>query len=463
MSESRLLGVWKRVFGLAWPVMAEQTFRTLMRTTDILVTATISPVAVAAIGLADLYARFPLWIGLGTGGGAIALASQDTGSGADANRDQAISIALLLGALLGVPFVAFGLLFGRAAIALLGAPAEVATLGGVYLAVIFLTAPARHVALIAARSLQGTGDTKTPMYVNVVANLCNIAGSVVLGLGLFGTQGARLFGVEITGVVGVGIATSAANLLTASLLLVALRTDWTDASIVRPSNPIVAKQLVVVSAPSVAEGLASTLAEFPLNSILLGFGTEVNAAFQIGRRIYQQVTGPLSRGYNVASSVVVGQALGDADPERARFEGWATVGLGLATVGVVGLLLVVAAEPFVRAFTDDPETARYAVDFARVYGLTAGFLVAFSILQGALRGASETRLPFLARTTGLFGFMVGFTYLFGVVLDYGVLGAYAGIALSYVWMAGVVAVSFWRSNWARRAASMMAERGSTAE
>lgn len=443
--------------------MAEQTFRTLMRTTDILVTATISPAAVAAIGLSDLYARFPLWIGLGTGSGAIALASQDTGSGADANRDQAISIALLLGALLGLPFVAFGVLFGRSAIALLGAPPQVAALGGTYLAVIFATAPARHVALIAARSLQGTGDTLTPMYVNVVANFLNIVGSVILGLGLFGTETFELFGAGVTGVVGVGIATALANVVTAVTLLAALRTDWTDARLVRPVDPVVAEQLAIVSVPSVAEGLASTLAEFPLNSILLGFGTEVNAAFHIGHRTYQQVTGPLSRGYNVAASVVVGQALGDGDPTRARFAGWATVALGLITVGVAGLLLVAAAEPFVRAFTDDPETARYAVNFARVYGLTAGVLVTFTVLQGALRGASETRTPFLARTSGLFVFMVGVTYLVGVVLGYGVDGAYAGIASAYVWMAGVVAWSFWRSDWAGRAASMMAERGSRVE
>ncbi|MFC7156100.1 MATE family efflux transporter [Halomarina halobia] len=458
--------------------MAEQTFRTLMRTTDVVVTATISPVAVAAIGLADLYARVPLWIGLGMGGGAIALSSQDTGASetprtpdvggdgdtgatdagvarADANRDQAISAALLVGALLGLPFVAFGVLFGRGAIALLGAPPEVARLGGTYLAIVFATAPARHVSLVAARSLQGTGDTRTPMYVNVVANGLNIAGSVALGLGLYGAPDL--------GVVGVGLATAAANVFTAVVLTAALRTGWTDAGVVRPSDPVVARQLVAVSAPAVAEGLASTLAEFPLNAILLGFGTEVNAAFQIGRRAYQQVTSPLSRGYNVAASVVVGQALGDGDPIRARFEGWATAALGLCTVGGIGLLLTVGADAFVGAFTDDPETARYAVAFARVYGLTAAFLVVFVVLQGALRGASETRVPLVARTSGLFGFTVGFTYLAGVVLGYGVVGAYAGIALAYVWMALVLTVSFGRSDWAGRAARMMAERGSLTE
>jgi putative MATE family efflux protein len=495
--------------------MAEQTFRTLMRTTDILVTASISPVAVAAIGLADLYARLPLWIGLGFGGGAISLSSQDTGasagdevpveeraertggaeesgdasagdrseggraadasaaepssrepssggrsvgaatSGAAANRDQAISVALVVVALLGLPFVAFGLLFGRAAIGLLGAPPEVAALGGSYLAVIFATAPARHVGLVAARSLQGTGDTRTPMYVNVVANVLNITGSVVLGWGLFGAPDL--------GVVGVGVATAGANVLTACALVGALWGEWAAADLVRPSDPVVARQLVAVSIPSVAEGLAATLAEFPFNAMLLGFGTAVNAAFQVGRRLYQQVTGPLGRGYNVAVSVVVGQALGRGDPATARFDGWASTGLGVLTVGGVGVALAVIAPAFVGLFTVDPETVRYAVAFTRVYGLSAPFLATFVVLQGALRGAGETRVPFVARTTGTYGFLVAFTYLAGVVGGYGVLGAYVGIALSYAWMALLVAVSFRRGDWAGRASRLLTERGSVSK
>jgi Na+-driven multidrug efflux pump len=97
---ARLFGVWRRVFDLSWPVMAEHVLRTLMRTTDIVVTGLFSPAAVAAIGLADLYARLPLRIGLGLGSGVIALSSQDTGSGATANRDEAITQALLVGALI---------------------------------------------------------------------------------------------------------------------------------------------------------------------------------------------------------------------------------------------------------------------------------------------------------------------------------------------------------------------------
>lgn len=426
-----------------------------MRTTDVLVTAQFSPAAVVAVGLADLYARFPLRIGLGLGGGAIALSSQDTGADAVANRDEAVTQAILMGALAGIPFVLVGVFLGQPAIGLLGADADTVRLGGTYLAIVFATAPARHVALIAARSLQGTGDTLTPMYVNVLSNALNVAGSLVLGLGLFGAP--RL------DVVGVGLATAGGNVLTATLLLAALWTDWSDASLVRPRDPVIARQLVRVSTPRVLEGFAGTLAEFPFNAILLGFGTPVNAGFQIGRRIYQQVTGPLSRGYNVASSVLVGQALGDGDAGRARFEGYAVTGLGLATVGLIGLGLVVAAPRLVAIFAEDPATVPHAIAFTRAYGFTAATLVAFTVLSGALQGGSETRVPFVARVTGVFGVLLGGTYVWGVVFDAGALAAYVAVGAQWVWMALLVLAGFRYTDWAGRAAGMMAERGSTSD
>ena len=228
-----------------------------------------------------------------------------------------------------------------------------------------------------------------------------------------------------------------------------------------PANPVIARQLVAVSLPRIGEGLVATLAEFPFNALLLGFGTAVNAAFQIGRRAYQQVTGPLSRGYAVAANVVVGQPLGEGDPERARFNGWAVCALGLLTVGAVGVLVALLARPFVALFTDDPATLGYAAAFARTYGLAAPFLVGFTVLSGALQGASDTRTPFRARVVGTFGGLLGVSYLLGVVLGYGVLGAYVGIAASYVTMALLVVVGFRRGDWATRAATMLDERSGT--
>jgi len=446
--------VWRRTISLSAPVSVEQLFNTAMRTTDIVITAAFSPAAVAAIGLADLYAQLSLRFGVGLGGGAIALASQDTGRGATADRDEAIGQALLLGALLGVPVVLFGLFFSEWAIAVLGADPETVALGSVYLAIILVSAPMRIVGLIGTRALQGTGDTRTPMYINITSYAVNTVGSIALGLGIFAPR---------LGIVGVGLGTAVGNAVMAGGILLALNSPRIEAGFGRPHQATITKQLVVVSAPRTAEGLVTTLVYFPFNALLLSFGTSVNAGYQIGRRLYAQIGGPLYRAYNTTASIIVGQALGADNPEQATFNGYAHAAFSVLTLAVAGAVLFVGAELFVNLLTDDAATVTYAVGFARSFAGAMVFIALFFSFSGALQGAGETRVPFLARLTGLLGFFLGFSYVVSVVLGFGVVGAYGGIVLFYAWLALVVTGSFVRGRWATRAVDMIAERAGDEE
>jgi putative MATE family efflux protein len=443
------------MIGLGWPIAVQQTLNTLMRTVDIVVTGLFSPAAVAAIGLADLYAQLPLRVGLGLGAGAIALSSQDTGRGADLGRDRAITQALLIGALCGLPLVAVGLLFSHDLIAILGAERAVVELGGTYLLVVFAAAPMRIVGLVGARSLQGAGDTRTPMLVNGGTNALNILLTVTLGLGI--GVAPRL------GILGVGLATAISRLLEAVVITGAMTTRWTPVSLTRPRDPTVTRQLVAVSTPTFAEGMSTSLANFPFNALLLLFGTEAAAAYHIGRRIYQQLTGPLYRSLSTVTSIIVGQRLGQGDPEEARYAATAILGFGVVLLGLAGVVLFVGAGPLVDLFTDDRATARYAVQFTRVFGVSMVFFGVFFPLAGALRGAGDTRTPFYARLLGAFVFMLGLSYLLAVPLGYGLFGVYVGVVLSYVCWAAVAAAGFLWGDWAGTAASMMAERAEAEE
>ncbi|HMB51608.1 MAG TPA: MATE family efflux transporter [Natronoarchaeum rubrum] len=447
---ARVLSVWRRTIALSWPIAVQQTFNTLMRTVDVIVTGLFSPAAVAAVGLADLYAQLPLRAGLGLGSGAIALSSQDTGRDDADTRDQAISQALLLGFLVGIPLVGVGVVAARPLIALLGADPEVVAMGGTYLAIVFAAAPMRIVGLVGARSLQGTGDTRTPMLVNIGANGLNIAGTVGLGLGV----GA----LPELGVVGVGVATAVSRTFEAIAFAVAFLSERTEPALRRPTDPTIARQLVAVSLPNFAEGMSTSLANFPFNALLLTFGTNVNAGYHIGRRIYQQIAGPLYRSYNVAASIVVGQSLGEGEPARARFEGQAIAALSVLTLGAAGIVLVAGADPLAGAFTSDAAARQYAATFARVFGVSMFFFGIFFPFAGSLRGAGDTRTPFYANLSGTVTFLLGFSYLAAVTFDYGLPGVYAGMVLCYAWWALVVTAGFRRGDWADTAASMMAER-----
>jgi putative MATE family efflux protein len=447
---ARLRSTWRRTLALGWPIAVQQTLNTLMRTVDVVVTGLFSPAAVAAIGLADLYSQLPLRVGLGLGSGAIALSSQDTGRGADLTRDRAVTQALLIGVLCGLPLVVVGLVAAPALIAVLGAESEVVRLGGSYLTLVFVAAPMRVVGLVGARSLQGSGDTRTPMLVNGSANVLNIALTVTLGLGLLGAP--RL------GIVGVGVGTAVARTVEALALTGAMAGGRAAVSLARPRDLTITRQLVAVSLPSFAEGMSSSLANFPFNALLLLFGTEAAAAYHIGRRIYQQFTGPLYRSFSTVTSILVGQALGEGDAEGARYLALAVLAFGVVTMGLAGLLLVVGARPVVGVFTGDATTAGYAVAFTRVFGVSMVFFGVFFPLAGALRGAGDTRTPFYARLLGSFGFMLGASYLLAVVLGYGLPGVYAGVVLSYVCWAVVAGAGFVWGDWAGTAAGMMADR-----
>jgi putative MATE family efflux protein len=432
--------------------MIEQFLRTLMRTTDVLVAGAFSPAAIAAVGLSDVFSRILTRVGLGLGDGTIAMTGQDTGSRSFENRNETISQALLVGLLAGLPFAGGGLFLSDDAIALLGAESDVVSLAAQYLTIIMLVAPFIILTYIEARSIQGIGDTRTPMYVNGIANVVNILITIGLGLGLGPLP--RL------SIVGVALGTAVGDTLAAVALFAVIIGPWNGIRLVVPSNITVGTQLVGISVPRIVEGMAEMVVEFPFNAILLAFGTEANAAYHIGRRMYQQIIAPLSRGYSVAANVLVGQAIGRGETDVGYGNGVAIVFLAVSTVGLISIGLAAVADSFVGLFTADLTTATFATGFARAYAVGAVFIVAFKVISGALRGGSETRAPFVATLVGTFGFMLGVSYIGGIVFRLGVVAAYAAIILDFATRSAVTGFVYHRRQWIDHGTALMHERGS---
>lgn len=451
----RLPEIWRRTFSLGWPIVTEQTLSTLMRTVDLIVTGLFSPAAVAAVGLADLYAQIPLRLGLGLGTGAITLSSQETGRGGHDTRNRAITQAFILGGLAGLPFVLIGWQLGPFLIDVLGAESAVVRMGGLYLAIVFAAAPMRIVGKIGSGSLQGTGDTVTPMYVNGGANALNIVLTVVLGLGVWV--------VPTLGIVGVGIATAISRTVEALAFVGTILSDRTPVSFARPRSISITRQLVGVSVPRFAEGMSGTVANFPFNALILLFGTEANAAYHIGRRIFQQFSAPVYRALGVVSSIVIGQTLGSENPDDARSQVRSLLSISLLVLGSLGLGLFLAAGIVVDLFTQDQATRTVAIEFTRVFAVSLLFLGVFAPLAGSLRGAGDTRTPFVARLLGAFGCMLGISFLLAVPLGFGLTGVFVGLFLSYVCMATVVYAGIRWRNWRGLAEAMIAERAAEAD
>ncbi|QZY00379.1 MATE family efflux transporter [Halobaculum rubrum] len=472
---------WRRAVGLGAPVTARNGVGQLMRTTDVVISAALSPAAVVGLGIADLFASLPFRASGGVVGASATLTSQDTGAGADANRDEAFTQAALLAALVTLPFALVGISLGAEVLRLVGADAASAREGARYLALVSVPMPLGAFAAVSSATLEATGDTKTPTYVSVPASAFNAGASLVFGLGLLGAP--RL------GIVGIGAASLVA-MTARSLVLVAYAHLRGPVRFVRPRDPTIARQIVRIGVPQSAAGVVTAVAVFPFNTLVLQFGTAANAGYQLAWRVYTQVLAPVGSGVGRGASIVVGQRLGeraaasaddtadgvtdDDTPAAPRDEpgvrgeaglpvarvATALVVLGGGIALVLGGGVALAAGSIARLLAEDPTVAAAATPFVTVLGLSGVLGITNVVASASLDAAGETRVPLASRVIGMFGGYVGVSWGLYELAGWGIEAAYAGQFACYVLMLAVTAWGLVRTDWVGRATAMLDERGS---
>jgi Na+-driven multidrug efflux pump len=288
------------------------------------------------------------------------------------------------------------------------------------------------------------------MYINAGTNVINIVLTVTLGLGIWI--------VPTLGIVGVGLATAISQTLGALLITAMIGGPRTDASLARSRDFTITRQLVQVSIPNFAEGLSTSLANFPFNALILLFGTEANAAYHIGSRIFRQLSGPVYRSVYTVASIIVGQSLGKDNPDQARYDARAILVFSVGILSIMGAAVFIGAEQVVELFTSDPTTIGYAIDFTRAFAVSMLFVGVFYPLAGSLVGAGDTRTPMYARFVGVVIFLLAGSFLLGVTLDLGLVGVYVGVVFSFVSWALIVAAGFQWGGWQELAERMIEER-----
>lgn len=433
---------WSELFRLGWPVSATLLVRVSMRTVDLLVVGlAVGAVGVAALGIGDAAARIVLMTALGLGAGTIALVSQHLGAGRRHDADVATTQSALLAVGLGIPFALAGWVAAEPFFRLLGAEPAVVDTGVTYLRIVILSAPARMLAVMLTRALQGAGDTRTPMVIRTTGTLVNIAATIVLVPGL-GPAPAL-------GVAGAAYATVTGNVVSAA---------WLVGHLVRGRSALgfaadgawrfdVGRRILAVGWPQVAERNLFALGAIPLNAIVLTFGTVANAGFHVGRRIMLYALLP-SRGVSTAASTRVGNAVGAGTPQAGVERAISAIWLALAVSAPIAVLQLVFAEPLAGLFVREPDALAAAATWVRVYAVATLLRAAYGVLRGSLQGAGDTKPPLVAGAVGILGFGVGFSWLVGVHLGVGPAGVYAGVLLDALVRTGILGAVFRRGRWA---------------
>ena len=413
-------GRFGETVGLAWPRIVTGFAIMSKRTVDLaIVGVAVGGEAVAGLTVANAYWTVGKLVFIGLAGGTLSLVSQNYGGG-DADRAAEVAgLSLLVVIGLAVPVVTLFGFGARPLVGVVGGSPATTRFGAVYLAVVAPGLLFEGVNLVASRTYAGVGDTRTPMSIRAGGAVLNVAlsGGLVFGAGL-GVFGAALGTTLSTAAVAVVFAWG----LTGHTYLGRGASPIPVGLGLRPTAGLV-RQLATVSAPLAARRVGQGLAVFPLLWVAGSFGSAVLAAVGVGRQV-RDLLNAFAWGFSIAASTLGGQALGAAEEGLAALYGREIIKLSLVVYLCAAAVVLVAARPIAAVFVDRDIGVTAA--FVRIAALSVVPLGIDGSATGALRGAGDTRVPFLATLAGLYLVALPVAVL-GTVTSLGVLALQAAL------------------------------------
>jgi len=286
-----------------------------------------------------------------------------------------------------------------------------------------------------AAFFRGIGDTRTPLVAAIVAEAVNavLAWALVLGH----------LGAPALGIRGAGIATSTAEWVGAGVLLfVFLRPRVRRAYGTGPIAPKLAeiRRFLWTGAPIGGQWLLDMSSFALFTTLVARMGTASIAANQSMISLLS-MSFMQAYGIGLAATTLVGRYKGADDLASAARSYHSARKLAVSLALAVAALFVLAPDALTRLYTSDAEVLALARPLLALGAAFQLFDALQIIASGALRGAGDTRWPFLMSTGAAWVVRLPLAWLFAVTLGGGVVGAWYA---EFVFILTLASLFMWR-------------------
>lgn len=394
------LQIFKALVTLSIPTILEEMLATLLQYVDTAMVGQLGQNATAAVSVTTTITWLVGSICSALGIATLSMISKAVGSG-DRERIRRISSQVLMLA------VGCGTLVGSLSMLLspyipiwMGAEEEIQKDASMYFFIISVPMVFRACNSILGASLRATKDTKTPMFINLSANLLN----VVLNYFMIYTMGL--------GVTGAAIASAISYTLSGCCMFVAYRRnpllhwEWRSFKV----DGAILGDCAKLSIPVLATNVTSCLGYVVFASLVTGMGTTIFAAHSIAVTAETIFYIP-GYGLRTSTSALIGISLGEGN--RRKFENTSFISV-LLTMGMMvlsGVVLYLIAYPLMCVFTNSEEVARIGAEMLKLVAFSEPFFGLMVVMEGIYYGLGRTKYTFWVTTLSMWGVRILFTWM----------------------------------------------------
>ena len=270
--------------------------------------------------------------------------------------------------------------------------------------------------------LRGMGDSKHPFVFIAIASVINVVLDVIfvifLGMGAVGAACATVISQAVSFI--------------SCALFIYFRRDRYELNF-SPSDFIPRLEHIVsltkLGIPMAIKNAAIQISRLFVNSYVNSYGVTVSAFSGVANKI-NSISNLVSNSFNAAGSSMVGQNIGSRRYDRVP-RILATVGAVTCSIAVIFTSVTLLWPSFVYGlFTSDPQVIEVGYTYLPIAVLIFFGSALRAIANALINGTGNTLMNFATAILDGLILRIGYSVLFGLVLDMGVVGFWLGDALA---------------------------------
>ncbi|MBO5372210.1 MAG: MATE family efflux transporter [Lachnospiraceae bacterium] len=428
-----------KMIRFALPVLLGMVFQRIYNFADVYIVGKyLGDESLAAVSIAGsgMYLLLSLMMGLTTGVSVVISQYYGAGEQKKVHETFVTSIYVALGATLLITVL--GVIGAKPLLIALQTSDELMQDAWVYLVIIFAGSIGTMLYNWISAVLRSLGNSIVPLVFLIISSVLNIVLDIAfvswIPMGVAGAALATVLAQFISGI---------CCLLYAWKILPFLRITKDNLKM----NPQIAKLILIYGVPTGLQMSIISISDMTLQAMINTYGTAMVVAYGVCIKV-EGIGWQMADAIGTSLGTFVGQNVGANKYDRVKKGVRYAYLMDIVCYGVFCPLIWFFAEPIMKAFTQDPLSIRYGVEYMKIFSFfffVGGFL---TIYHNILRAAGDVKVTVLMGVSEVIT-RIGFTFLFSAWMGY--YGLWWVSPLTWTCAAIVGAIRYYSGTWQKKA------------